>query len=311
MRMEKTASKSSADLQRSIRRNRLRRLLSNKTARQSRSKLGNVLMFLFLVLFGAFSLLPLVLMLSNSFKPINELYMYPQKFLPVAPTWSSYRTLFNLLSETWIPFTRYLFNTIFITLVVVLGRIIICSVAAYPLAKLKFPGKALINTLVMFSLMFTATINDIANYLIVDWLGWLDTYFAVVIPLIGNSLGLFITRNYLSASVHDSLLEAARLDGCNEFQCYFRVVMPLIRPAWLTVGILTVQEVWGATHTLYLYSEELKTLPYALSQITSGSMLRQGAAQVGAVIMLLVPALMFIFSQARIINAMGTSGIKE
>ncbi|MBP3389453.1 MAG: carbohydrate ABC transporter permease [Clostridia bacterium] len=309
--MRNTASDAESALQKSIRRRKLRRFFSNRTARQSRSKVGNVMMFLFIGIFGAFSLLPLVLMVSNSLKPLNELYMFPQKFLPVAPGWASYRTLFNLMSETWIPFTRYLFNTLTIAVTVVIGRVLICSIAAYPLAKLKFPGKTLINSLVMFSLMFTTTINDIANYLIVDGLGWLDTYFAVIIPLVGNSLGLFIVRNYLSAAVHDSLLEAARLDGCTEFGCYFRIVMPMIRPAWLTVAILTIQEVWGATHTLYLYSEELKTLPYALAQITSGSMLRQGAAQAGAVIMLLVPAIMFIVSQARIINAMGTSGIKE
>lgn len=268
-------------------------------------------MFLFLAVFGCFSLLPLVLMISNSLKPLNELYMYPQKFLPVAPTTASYRTLFNLMNDTWIPFTRYLANTVLITVLVVVGRILICSIAAYPLAKLNFPGKKFINTVVMFSLMFTATINDIANYMIVDALHWVDTYLAVVIPLIGNSLGLFIIRNYTSAAVHDSLIEASRLDGCNEIQCYFKIVMPLIRPAWLTVAILTIQSVWGEAHTVYLYSEELKTLPYALSQITSGNMLKQGAAQAGSVLMIIIPALFFIVSQARVINAMGTSGIKE
>lgn len=301
----------SAALDKRIFRNKLRRVFSNRTAKQSRSKLGNVMMFIFLLIFGIFSMMPLVLMVSNSLKPINELYMYPQHFLPVAPTTASYKTLFNLLTETWIPFTRYLTNTVFITFIVIVGRVIVCSIAAYPLAKLKFKGKAILNSLIMFSLMFSTTINDIANYIIVDALGWVDTYFAVIIPLVGNSLGLFIIRNYTSAAIHDSLLEAARLDGCDEIGCYFKIVMPLIRPAWLTVTILTIQEVWGATHTIYLYSEELKTLPYALSQITSGNMLKQGAAQAGSVLMLVIPVIVFLFSQARMINAMGTSGIKE
>ena len=300
-----------SELSKRIFRNKVKRFFSNRSSKQSRSKLGNIMMFIFLVVFGSFSLLPLILMVSNSLKPINELYMYPQHFLPVSPTSASYTTLFNLMSETWIPFTRYLTNSIFITLCIVIGRILVCSIASYPLAKLKFVGKTLLNSMIMLSLMFTSTINDIANYIIVDKLGWIDTYFAVIIPLVGNSLGLFIIRNYTSAAVHDSLLEAARLDGCNEFQCYFKIVMPIIRPAWLTVAILSIQEVWGATHTLYLYSEELKTLPYALSQITSGNLLKQGAAQAGAVLMLIVPAFFFIVSQARIINAMGTSGIKE
>lgn len=299
------------ELERRILKNKVRRFFSNRSSRQSRSKTGNIIMFLFLAVFGAFSLLPLVLMISNSLKPINELYMYPQKFLPVSPTFASFRTLFNLMSDTWIPFTRYLSNTVFITGTVVVSRILVCSIAAYPLAKLKFKGKKLINTVVMFSLMFTATINDIANYLIVDALGWVDTYLAVIVPLAGSPLALFIIRNYTSAAVHDSLIEASRLDGCNEIQIYFKIVMPLIRPAWLTVAILSIQSVWGATHTVYLYSEELKTLPYALSQITSGNMLKQGAAQAGAVLMIIIPAVFFIVSQARVINAMGTSGIKE
>lgn len=309
--MQSSALKSESELSKRIFLHKLRRLFSNRASKQSRSKLGNIMMFLFMFIFGCFSMLPLILMVSNSLKPINELYMYPQQFLPVSPTVSSYKTLFNLLSDTWIPFTRYLSNTIFITLTVVVGRIILCSIAAYPLAKLNFKGKATLNTLVMFSLMFSTTINDIANYIIVDAFGWVDTYFAVIVPLVGNSMGLFIIRNYTGAAVHDSLLEAARLDGCDEIKCYFKIVMPLIRPAWLTVAILGIQEVWGATHTTYLYSEELKTLPYALSQITSGNMLKQGAAQAGAVLMLIVPVVMFLVSQARIINAMGTSGIKE
>jgi len=309
--MRSSVASADTQLNKRIFRNKLRRFFSNRSSKQSRSKLGNIMMFIFLVIFGLFSMVPLILMVSNSLKPINELYMYPQHFLPVVPTTASYKTLFNLLTETWIPFTRYLTNTIFITFTVIVGRVIFCSIAAYPLAKLKFKGKAILNALIMFSLMFSTTINDIANYIIVDSLGWVDTYFAVIVPLVGNSLGLFIIRNYTSAAIHDSLLEAARLDGCDEFKCYFKIVMPLIRPAWLTVTILTIQEVWGATHTIYLYSEELKTLPYALSQITSGNMLKQGAAQAGSVLMLIVPVIVFLFSQARMINAMGTSGIKE
>ncbi len=289
----------------------LSKLFTNRTKRQTRSKTGNAVVFFFIAILAVFSAVPLVLSIGMSFKPLNELYMFPPKLMPVVPSFDSYRTLLNLMTSTWIPFTRYFFNTIFITIVGTIGHVLVASAAAYPLAKGHFRGRNIINTAVMFSLMFVTTINDIANYLIISVLGWTDTYAAIIVPMLGAPLGLFIMRNYISAAIPDSLLESAKLDGCNEMQSYFKIVMPLIRPAWLTVGILMFQQTWSQPHTLYIYSEKYKTLPYAISQITSGSLIKAGAAQAGAVLMLLVPAVIFIISQTKIVNAMATSGIKE
>ncbi len=288
-----------------------RRVFSNRTKRQTRSKAGNALTFLFIAILAVFCAIPLVLSVGMSFKPLNELYMYPPRLLPVAPSVDSYRTLFGLMTSTWVPFTRYFFNTIVITIVGTVGHVMVASAAAYPLAKGHFRGRGIINTMVMFSLMFVTTINDIANYLIISGLGWTDTYAAILVPMLGAPLGLFIMRNYISAAIPDSLLESARLDGCNEVQTYGHIVMPLVKPAWLTVGILMFQQTWGQSHTLYLFSEKLKTLPYALAQITSGSLIKQGAAQAGSTLMLIVPATVFILSQTNIVNAMATSGMKE
>ncbi len=289
----------------------LRRLFSNRTKRQTRSKAGNVLMFLFIAVLAVFSVIPLILSVGMSFKPLNELYMFPPKLLPIAPSMNNYRTLLNLMTSTWVPFSRYLFNTVLITVVGTVGHVFVASAAAYPLSKGHFRGRKLINGMVTTSLMFVATINDIANYLIISALGWTDSYAAILVPMLGAPLGLFIITNYCTAAIHDSLLESARLDGCNEIQIYFKIVMPLVKPAWLTVGILMFQQTWGQPHTLYLYSEELKTLPYAISQITSGSLIKAGAAQAGAALMMIVPAAVFIISQSNIVNAMTTSGIKE
>ena len=144
----------------------------------------------------------------------------------------------------------------------------------------------------------------------ITWFGWLDTYLAVIVPSIGASLGLFIMKNYMS-TIPDTLLEAARIDGCSESGIYWRIVMPLAKPVWLTVVILMFQQIWSQNNSQYVYSEQLKTLPYALTQITSGGMVRMGAAQAVGVLMLLVPALVFMFSQTRIIDTMATSGMKE
>ncbi|MDD6236694.1 MAG: carbohydrate ABC transporter permease, partial [Clostridiales bacterium] len=245
-----------------------------------------------------------------SLKPINELFYYPPRIFPERPTLDNFRMLFNLMKTTWVPFERYAFNTVFITLATTVGHVVLASMAAYPLAKMKIPFVRLFNNLILLSLMFVSAINDIANYLTITWLGWLDTYLAVIIPNIGASLGLFIMKNYMS-TIPDTLLEAARIDGCSESGIYWRIVMPLAKPVWLTVVILMFQQIWSQNNSQYVYSEQLKTLPYALTQITSGGMVRMGAAQAVGVLMLLVPAVVFMFSQTRIIDTMATSGMKE
>lgn len=279
-------------------------------SRRNRKTYGDIMMLLIIALMALFSFLPLLMSVCMSLKPINELFYYPPRIFPERPTLDNFRMLFNLMKTTWVPFERYAFNTIFITLATTIGHVVLASMAAYPMAKMKIPFVRLFNNLILLSLMFVSAINDIANYLTITWLGWLDTYFAVIIPSIGVPLGVFIMKNYMS-TIPDTLLEAARIDGCSESGIYWRIVMPLAKPVWLTVVILMFQQIWSQNNSQYVYSEQLKTLPYALTQITSGGMVRMGAAQAVGVLMLLVPAVVFMFSQTRIIDTMATSGMKE
>ena len=287
-----------------------RRLFSNKS-KGNRKKTGDLLVFLIIACIALFSVIPLVMSIGMSLKPLNELFYFPPTIWPENITFSSFSMLFTLMNTTWVPFSRYVFNTVFITLTSTIGHLFVASMAAYPLAKTQFPGKKVMNTAVMYSLMFVSAVNDVANYLTMSFLGWIDTYWAVIIPFLGQTLGVFMMRNYISGSVPDALLESAKIDGCSEMGIYWKIVMPLVKPIWLTVGILMFQQVWGQAHTLYIYREELKTLPYAISQIVSGGLIRQGAAQAGAVLMLIVPAIVFLISQSKIIGAMATSGLKE
>ncbi len=280
------------------------------SSRRNRKTYGDVMMLIIIGLMALFSFIPLLMSVCMSLKPINELFYYPPRIFPERPTFDNFRMLFNLMKTTWVPFERYAFNTVFITLATTAGHVMLASMAAYPLAKMKIPFVRLFNNLILISLMFVSAINDIANYLTITWFGWLDTYLAVIVPSIGASLGLFIMKNYMS-TIPDTLLEAARIDGCSESGIYWRIVMPLAKPVWLTVVILMFQQIWSQNNSQYVYSEQLKTLPYALTQITSGGMVRMGAAQAVGVLMLLVPALVFMFSQTRIIDTMATSGMKE
>lgn len=279
-------------------------------SRRNRKAYGDVIMLIIIAVMALFSFIPLLMSVCMSLKPINELFYYPPRIFPERPTFDNFRMLFNLMKTTWVPFERYAFNTVFITFMATAGHVTFASMAAYPLAKMKIPFVKLFNNLILFSLMFVSAINDIANYLTITWLGWLDTYLAVIVPSIGAPLGLFIMKNYMS-TIPDTLLEAARIDGCSESGIYWRIVMPLSKPVWLTVIILMFQQVWSQNNSQYVYSEQLKTLPYALTQITSGGMVRMGAAQAVGVLMLLVPALVFMFNQTRIIDTMATSGMKD
>jgi len=284
--------------------------LKQYVAGSNRSRSGNVAMAIFICIFAIFSAIPLVMAVGMSLKPLNELFYYPPRLFPERPTLENFSTLFSLLQSTWVPFSRYVFNTVFITVVSTFGHVLLASMAAYPLAKIRFPGRKIMNNAIMYSLMFVPAVADVANYLTISGLGWIDTYTAVIVPFLGAPLGLFILRNYMT-TVPTSLLESAKIDGCNDIGIYWRIVMPLVKPAWLTVIILMFQQVWGLSNTTYIYSEELKTLPYALSQITSGGLVRAGAGQAASVLMLLVPAIVFIFNQSRIIGTMTTSGMKE
>lgn len=286
-----------------------RRLLSDGS-RRNRKTYGDILMLLLISVMALFSLLPLVMSVSMSLKPIHELFYYPPKIFAESPTFDNFRMLFNLMQNTRVSFVRYAFNTLFITVTVTAGHVLLASMAAYPLAKMKIPLVRTLNSLVILSLMFVSAVTDVANYLTISWLGWLDTYWASVIPSLGSSLGLFIMRNYMT-TIPDTLIEAARIDGCSNYRLYWRIIMPMSRPAWLTVIILMFQQMWSLDNSNYVYAESLKTLPYALSQITSGALVRMGAAQAVGVVMLVIPAAVFLFNQTRIIDTMATSGMKE
>jgi len=290
---------------------RIKKLLSNRAEKVNRTKSGNAVMFFFVGIFAAFSVLPLILAIGFSLKPLNELFVYPPTLWPRNPTLENFTMLFNLMTTTWVPFSRYIFNTVFITVMSIIGHVIFASMAAYPLAKHRFPGQKFINEVITMSLMFVPTVNDVANYLTMSALGWIDNYLAIIVPAIGSTLGLFLMRNYMSASIPDSLLESARIDGAGEFTIFWKIVMPIVKPAWLTLIILMFQSVWNGQHSTYIYSEEMKTLPYALSQIVSGGIIRRGAGQAVSIIMMLVPCTVFIINQSKILETMASSGMKE
>lgn len=277
----------------------------------NRSRAMTFFIYLMLLLIACFMSFPMVYAVSNSLKPIEELFLFPPRIFVINPTFDNYLDLFDIISNSWVPFSRYLFNTILITVMGTLGQVFISSLAAYGLAKFKFPGVQFCFNLIVFSLMFTSTVTAIPSYIIISKLGWIDSYLPLIVPFFQSSLGLYLLKQFMESSVPDSLIEAARIDGASHFRIYFRIVMPLVKPAWLTLIILCVQNLWNSTGGVYIYSEELKPLPVALSQLATGTISRSGVSAAVSVVMLVVPVVVFLLSQRQVLETMATSGMKD
>ncbi len=277
----------------------------------NRSVGGDLGINIMLILLGAFMFLPMLYVIMQSLKPLDELWMYPPRFYVVNPTLKNFGDLFKLMSTSWVPFSRYIFNTVFISVVGTFGNLIFSSMAAYALAKIKFPGRGWIFQVIVMSLMFNSTVTAMTNFLTMSTLHWVDTYLAIIIPAWGTSLGLYLMKQFMESSVSDAVLESARLDGASEFYTFIKIAMPMVKPAWLTLIIYSFQGLWNAGSSIYIYSEQLKSFNYAINQIVAGGLARAGAAAASQVIMMAVPISVFIITQSNIIETMGSSGMKD
>ncbi|MDB8565712.1 ABC transporter permease subunit [Turicibacter sanguinis] len=278
--------------------------------RLNRSKLGDFSLFLFLGGFGLFSAWPLLFIVNNAFKPMDEIFMFPPQLFVKNLTFTNFYDLLIVIGNSWVPFSRYFFNTILITLAGTFGHVIFASMAAYPLAKFKFPGSKFIFNIIVLSLMFAPQVTEIPNYITISSLGLVDSYWAIILPAFAYPLGLYLMKQFMEG-IPMSLIEAAKIDGASEFEIFWKVVMPVVKPAWLTLVILVFQQLWVATGGNFIYSEELKTLSYALNQVVTVGIARTGVSAAITLIMMIVPITVFVITQSNIIQTFATSGMKE
>ena len=277
----------------------------------SRSIGGDIVLVVFLSLIGILMILPFVYTISTSLKPANELWLFPPRFFVIKPTLKNFSDLFSLMSDSWIPFSRYIFNTVFITAAGTLLHIVLASMCPYPLSRYKFPGSGFIFTVIQTTLMFSSAVTAIPSFIIMSKLHLIDTYTAVIFPAVGAPLGLFIMKQFMDQTVNLSVLESADIDGAGEFVKFFKLVMPMAKPAWITLMIFTVQSLWGLGSSSYIFSEQFKTLSYALSQVQAAGIARAGVGGAITVLMMLVPLAVFIVSQSNVTETMSTSGMKD
>ena len=277
----------------------------------NRSAGGDFGITVFLVIFGAFMFIPLYYAVVQSLKPLDELWNYPPKFYVVKPTFSNFGDMFKSMSSSWVPFSRYIFNTVLISVGGTFGNLFLGSLAAYTVSKIKFPGRNMLFSAVRLSLMFTATVTAIVNYMTMSAIGLVDTYWALIIPAWGATLGMFLMRQFMVSGISDAVLESARLDGSSELRTYWTIAMPMVKPAWLTLIVYSFKDLWNTGASTYIQSEQLKTFNYAISQIVSGGIARAGVGAASAIVMLIVPVTVFVISQSNIVETMSTSGMKD
>ena len=272
--------------------------------------MGDFFLYLFLGLIAVAMVFPLVYAVSSALKPLDELFMFPPAIFAKNPTMDNFSDLFITMGKSWVPFTRYVFNTVYVTVVGTAGHLIIASMAAFVLAKYEFPGGNAFFRLVTVALMFNGYVTAIPNYLIINGLGGIDKFWAVIIPAFAAPIGLFLMKQFMEG-IPMALIEAAKIDGASEWRVFSTIVLPNVKPAWLTLIIFSVQRLWNDRAATYIYSEEKKMLVYALQQIQSGGIARTGQAAAVTVIVMLVPIVIFIMSESQILETMASSGLKE
>ena len=277
----------------------------------NRSAGGDTGITLMLTVLGLFMFIPMYYVVIQSFKPLDELFMFPPKFYVVKPTLDNFTDLFTLMSDSWVPFSRYIFNTVFITICGTLGNLVFASMAAYALAKLRFPGRNFIFQLIVTSLMFHSTVNTVTHFIILSSFGWIDTYLSIIVPSMATTMGLYLMKQFMESSVSDAVLESARLDGAKEIRTFWSIAMPMVKPAWLTLIVYSFKDLWNTGSSTYIQSEQLKTFNYAIQQIVSGGIARAGVGAASAIVMLIVPVTVFVISQSNIVETMSTSGMKD
>ncbi len=272
---------------------------------------GDTGITLMLAIFGVAMFFPMYYTVIQSLKPLDELFVFPPRLWVQSPTLDNFRDLFVLMSDSWVPFSRYIFNTVFITACGTLGNLLLASMTAYALSKMHFPGRNFMFTLIVMSLMFHSTVNQVTHFILLSAFGWVDTYLSIIVPSLASTMGLYLMKQFMESNVPDTVLESARLDGAGEFRTYWIIAMPMVKPAWLTLIIETFKGLWNTGASIYIHSEQLKTFNYAIGQILAGGIVRSGAGAASTVIMMAVPIGIFVFNQSKIIETMGSSGMKD
>ena len=275
---------------------------------------GQIKLYLFVVPLALITGLPIVFIIFHAFKPMEELFAFPPKFITTNPTLDNFRQLFKASRSAGIPLSKYVFNSVLITLSVVFSSMILSSAAAYAMSKLKFKGRDFVFNLNQLAIMFVPVAVMIPRYLVVEFFGLTDTYWSQILPLIPLPVSVFLLKQFVD-TVPDSLIEAAYMDGATELHVYFKIIIPMIKPALATAAILVFQQVWGnlEASNYYINDEGLKSLVFYMNTLASANgntVAGQGVQAAASLIMFIPNLVLFCILQNKVMNTMAHSGIK-
>ena len=289
---------------------KLQQTAKAKNRKPNRSRVGNFFIYSMLALVACAMAFPLVFAICSALKPLDELFRFPPTLFPRQPTLDNFSDLLVTMGQSWVPFSRYITNTVFLTVVGTVGNVIIGSLAAYVLAKYDFPLSRAFFSLVVTALMFNGYVTAIPNYLLMSRMGIVDTYWAILLPSVAAPMGMFLMKQFMEG-IPMALIESAQIDGARQMRIFWQIVMPNVKPAWLTMIIFSVQGLWNSKASTVIYSEAKKTLVYALQQIQAGGIARTGQAAAVTVVVMIVPIITFVLSQSQILETMASSGLKD
>ena len=279
----------------------------------SRFDKSQIKYYIILAPFVAFMVLPIIFIVNHAFKPMGELFAFPPTFFVKSPTLDNFENLFKASQQTNVPFSRYLFNSMVITIIVVFVSVLISSMAAYVLSKKEFRGKKWGLELNNAALMFVPTAVTIPRYLVISVLGMENTILAHILPLLAMPVGLFLIKQFID-QIPNELIEAGYIDGASEWTIFSKVILPLIRPAIATAALLIFQVVWNNMETsdLFITDEAKRTLAFYLGTFATQTniVVGQGIAAAASLIMFLPNILLFVLLQSKVMNTMSHSGIK-
>lgn len=283
------------------------------TAQRVQTSGSWILVYSLMLLLVCFTALPLIYLVCTAFKPLSELYVFPPQFFVRNPTTKNFSDLLLSLSSSAVPYTRYLFNSVFIALITVVLTIIISSMAAYGFVKHSLPGNKLWFGLVVAALMVSPYVTQIPRYLIVNELKLINSYAALIVPVLASAYYFFLVKQFME-QIPNELVEAARIDGSGEMHIFWRIIMPMLTPAWVTMMIFCFVGTWNDFFSplIYLNDQAMKTLPLALNTISGGgaSIGRAGAVSAATLLMTLPTIILFTLSQRKVMQMMVHSGIK-
>lgn len=281
---------------------------SNKQAGKKAG--GTVFIFILLFVLGDFMILPIYLTLVMSVKPVEELFVFPPKLYTLNPTLDNFKDMFDTLNEMWVPFSRYVFNSVFVTAAVTVSQCVFSAMAAFVLAKYKFPGSRFLNSVIIIALLYQSNVIYIMQYIVMNKLHLINTYWALILPSVASPICVFLMRQSIS-QLPDSIIESAKVDGAGAFTICWKIVMPNQKPALMTLIIFAFQAAWNIQGGSFVYDESLKTLPTVVQQAAESELARAGVAMASSVFMLLPPVIIFMAAQKYVIETMAYSGIKE